>query len=80
MRSTIFSPNRVGQVFTRKSMARFLDRCILMRPSWGTRRSAMSMRLITFRRAAILGASAMGGWATSCSTPSWRKRTRKVFS
>jgi len=61
MRSTIFSPNSVGHVLTRKSMARVFDSFILMRPSWGTRRSAMSMRDMTFRRAASLIASCTGG-------------------
>ena len=51
IRITIFSPNSVGQVLTRKSMARFFDSRILMRPSCGTRRSAMSRRDMTFRRA-----------------------------
>ncbi len=76
IRSTIFSPNSVGQVLTRKSMARVFDSFILMRPSWGTRRSAMSSRDMTFRRADSLGASTTGGWAISLSTPSMRKRTR----
>ena len=38
-------------------MARFFDSFILMRPSWGTRRSAMSRRDITLRRAASFCAS-----------------------
>ena len=67
---TTFSPNRVGQVLTRKSMARFFDSRILMRPSCGTRRSAMSSRAMTLRRATILTASWTGGSATSFSTPS----------
>ena len=54
IRSTIFSPNSVGQVLMRKSIARVLDRRILMRPSCGTRRSAMSSRDMTLRRAADL--------------------------
>ncbi len=76
MRSTIFSPNSVGQLETRKSMERFLDSRILMRPSCGTRRSAMSSRDMTFRRAASLVASCTGGWAISRSTPSMRRRIR----
>src|ERR1700691_5742795 len=59
--STIFSPYSVGQLLTRKSIARVFDRRILMRPSWGTRRSAMSRRAMTFRRAAILPVSCTGG-------------------
>ncbi len=61
IRSTTFSPNSVGQVLTRKSMARFFDSRILMRPSCGTRRSAMSSRDMTFRRAATFVASCTGG-------------------
>ncbi len=61
IRITIFSPKSVGHVLTRKSMARFFEIFILMRPSCGTRRSAMSMRDMTFRRAAILMASCTGG-------------------
>ena len=76
IRITIFSPNSVGQVLTRKSMARVFDSFILMRPSCGTRRSAMSSRDMTLRRAAILPASCTGGCAISFSTPSMRKRTR----
>ncbi len=76
IRITTFSPNSVGQVLTRKSMARFFEIFILMRPSWGTRRSAMSSRDMTLSRAAILMASCTGGDATSFSTPSRRKRMR----
>ena len=42
-------------------MARFFEIFILMRPSCGTRRSAMSSRDMTFRRAASLIASCTGG-------------------
>ena len=80
IRSTIFSPNSVGQVLTRKSMERVLDSRILMRPSCGTRRSAMSRRDMTFRRALILPASCTGGWAISFRMPSMRRRTRNIFS
>ena len=80
IRVTTFSPNSVGQVLTRKSIARFFDRRILMRPSCGTRRSAMSRRAMTLRRATILIASCTGGSATSLRTPSKRVRIRKVFS
>ncbi len=76
IRITIFSPNSVGQVLTRKSIARFFEIFILMRPSCGTRRSAMSSRDMTLRRAASLIASCTGGVATSFSTPSRRKRIR----
>ena len=80
IRSTIFSPYSVGQLLTRKSMARVFDSRILMRPSCGTRRSAMSRRAMTFRRAAILPVSCTGGCATSFNTPSMRRRTRNIFS
>ena len=76
IRITTFSPKSVGHVLTRKSMARFFEIFILMRPSWGTRRSAMSSRDMTLRRAASLMASCTGGAATSFSTPSSRKRIR----
>ena len=39
---TIFSPNSVGSVDTRKSIARFFDSTSFMRPSCGTRFSEMS--------------------------------------
>ena len=79
-RQTTFSPNNVGHVFTRKSIARFFDSFILMRPSCGMRRSAMSSRAMTLRRAATFIANATGGRAISVSTPSWRSRIRKCFS
>ena len=55
IRSTTFSPNSVGQVLTRKSIDLVLDRLSLMRPSCGTRRSAMSSRAMTFRREEMRG-------------------------
>ena len=76
IRSTTFSPYWVGRVLTRKSIARALLMRILMRPSWGTRRSEMSSRAITLSRAASRGASAGGGLATSWRMPSVRNRTR----
>ena len=65
IRATIFSPNSVGQVLTRKSIARFFEMRILMRPSCGMRRSAMSRRDMTLMRAASLTASCTGGAAIS---------------
>ncbi|MOA39380.1 hypothetical protein D3C78_1611560 [compost metagenome] len=76
IRITIFSPQRVGRVLTRKSMDLALDIFILIRPSCGLRRSEISRAAITFRRAAMRVANWMGGLATSCSIPSVRKRTR----
>ena len=75
-RSTIFSPNRVGQVLTRKSIALVLEMLSLMRPSCGTRRSAMSRPAITFRREAMRALSFCGGLATGRRMPSVRRRTR----
>ena len=72
IRSTIFSPYSVGQVLTRKSIERLRDSTILMRPSCGTRRSAMFMRAMTLRRAVSRAEMLIGGDATSCSMPSWR--------
>ena len=73
---TTFSPHRVGQVLTRKSMALLRESFSLMRPSWGTRRSETSRRAMTLMRAAIFPASAIGGLLVSWSTPSMRRRTR----
>ena len=76
IRSTTFSPHRVGQVLTRKSMALLAETFSLIRPSCGFRRSEMSMADMTFRRAAMRVPNWTGGRETSCSTPSVRKRTR----
>ena len=58
MRSTAFSPATIGSVETRRSSLR---PCTIarMRPSWGTRRSAMSrfaMILMRLRIAAFIDA------------------------
>ena len=66
----------VGRVLTRKSIDFFFDKANFMRPSWGTRRSAISNFDMTFNRAAILEASVIGGLATSFKMPSIRKRMR----
>ncbi|MDT4875922.1 hypothetical protein FQZ97_1113270 [compost metagenome] len=76
IRITIFSPHRVGRVLTRKSMDFALEIFILIRPSWGLRRSEISSAAITLSRAAMRLANWTGGFATSCSMPSVRKRTR----
>ncbi|MNG12465.1 hypothetical protein D3C84_960780 [compost metagenome] len=57
IRITTFSPHRVGRVLTRKSMDLLLDRRILIRPSWGRRRSEMSRLAMTFSREAMRLAS-----------------------
>ncbi|MNT03209.1 hypothetical protein D3C86_1656090 [compost metagenome] len=86
IRITIFSPNSVGSVETRKSIAFSMtslaslslgsESSSFMRPSCGTRFSEMSRRDSTLIRVAILSRISSGGRATSCSTPSTRKRTR----
>ncbi len=53
-------------------MALVLDSFILMRPSWGTRRSEMSSCAMILTRAEIFGASLMEGRETSFSMPSVR--------
>ena len=73
---TIFSPNSVGSVETRKSIARDFDNTSFIRPSCGTRFSEMSSLEMTLMRAANFSLMAMGGWAISRSTPSTRKRMR----
>ena len=75
IRITIFSPNSVGSVLTRKSIA-LLPNFSFMRPSCGTRFSAMSRREMTLMRAESLSLMASGGWVISRSSPSTRKRTR----
>ena len=75
IRITIFSPNSVGRVETRKSMD-LEPNFSFIRPSWGTRRSAMSRREITLIREDSLSLIATGGCVISRSSPSTRKRTR----
>ena len=75
IRITIFSPNSVGRVLTRKSIA-LLPNFSFIRPSCGTRRSAMSSREMTLMRAESLSLIASGGCVISRSSPSTRKRTR----
>ena len=72
IRITIFSPNSVGSVETRKSIALFLVSTSFMRPSCGTRFSAMSRREMTLMREATLSLIASGGCATSERMPSTR--------
>ena len=76
IRITTFSPHMVGNVLTRKSIDFFFDKASFIRPSCGTRRSAISNFDITFKRAAIREASDTGGRATSVKIPSMRKRIR----
>ena len=76
IRITIFSPNSVGRVLTRKSITRSGPILSFIRPSCGTRFSEMSMREMTLMREASLSLMATGGEAISRSSPSTRKRTR----
>ena len=82
-RSTIFSPNSVGRQETRKSIS-FERPCSmnrsLMRPSCGSRLSAMSSLAMIFRRDAIASLNFIGGDMTPWRIPSMRKRTRNSFS
>ena len=64
IRSTIFSPNSVGSVETRKSMTR-LPIFSLMRPSCGTRRSAMLSCAMILKREMSAAFSFIGGFMTS---------------
>ena len=66
---TTFSPNRVGQVLTLKSIARFRDIFILNRPSCGIRFSEISSRDMTLSRLAILCAKEIGGLVISYKIP-----------
>ena len=75
IRITIFSPNNVGRVLTRKSIA-LLPNFSFMRPSCGTRFSEMSRREMTLMRADSLSLIASGGCVISRNSPSTRKRTR----
>ena len=75
---TTFSPYSPGSELKRRSMQRCrVNTC--MRPSCGSRLSAMSRFAITFRRDTMAGCSSMRGVMTSYSTPSTRKRTREVL-
>ena len=51
-----------------------------MRPSWGSRFSAMSSFAMIFRRDVIASRNFIGGAITSYSMPSMRNRTRNSFS
>ena len=70
-RSTTLSPNWVGRVETRRSTGR-PPMLILIRPSCGSRRSAMFRLASTFTRETIGTASCRGGGAISYSAPSMR--------
>ena len=76
IRMTIFSPNKVGKVLTRKSMTLSGPTFNFMRPSCGTRFSDISIREMTLIREASLSLIATGGDAISRNSPSILKRTR----
>ena len=76
IRSVTFSPNVVGRIATRMSTERSPVRSD-MRPSWGTRFSAMSSSAITFRRLVIGGWRFLGTEASSRMTPSTRALTSR---
>ncbi len=71
IRRTTFSPNSVGSVETRKSTT-FLPSLILMRPSCGTRRSAMFRFAMILKREMSAAFILKGGFITSISAPSMR--------
>ena len=76
---TTFSPNTVGSVATRRSTG--LPPTVSdMRPSWGSRRSAMLMSAITLSRLITPAWIDFGECMTSWSTPSMRNRMRRSFS
>src|SRR5664280_743897 len=76
---TIFSPHTVGSVATRRSI--FLPLVFTdIRPSCGTRRSAMSMSDMILSRETTPAWILFGERITSCRTPSIRKRTRMSCS
>ena len=68
---TIFSPYTVGSVATRRSSGR-PPTVRPTRPSWGTRRSAMSRSAMIFTRLATPFARRNGTAVTVRSTPSTR--------
>ena len=76
---TIFSPKVVGSDETRRSISRFWN-FTESRPSWGSRRSAMSRFDMILTRERMAGSICFGGFIMSWSTPSIRYRTRKTFS
>ena len=71
---TIFSPNCVGSVETRRSIRR-PSVLSWLRPSCGFRRSEMSMPDMILSREMVASLSALGILRTSCSSPSTRYRT-----
>ncbi len=77
-RITIFSPKAVARLDTRSSTSRSA-RHVLMRPSCGRRRSAMSMRASTLMREVTAPCTLSGTRSISCRMPSMRKRITTVL-
>ena len=74
IRITTFSPHTVGSEATRRSTVR--PSCAtVMRPSWGRRRSAMSIWDMILRREMTPSWMPRSARCISCSTPSMRYRT-----
>ena len=71
MRSTTLSPKAVGIVDMRKSMS-MPRTAILIRPSWGSRRSAMSSLAMILRRDVIAARTSVARVRTVRSAPSMR--------
>ena len=75
MRSVRFSPYWLGMEARRRSTTSPLDSSNVVRPSCGSRRSAMFMLPMILRRLVMPGCSSLGNSRRGCSTPSMRQRT-----
>jgi hypothetical protein len=67
----MLSPKIVGSDDTRRSISPWATRTVIQ-PSCGRRRSAMSIRDMTFTRERMAGSICFGGMMASWSTPSMR--------
>ena len=79
MRSTMDSPNAQGTVETRISIS-LPEIRVVIRPSWGSLRSAMSTPETSLIRDATAGKRSTGWVSLVCRTPSTRMRTAKCSS
>ena len=75
MRIEMFSPCRVGTEARRRSTALPSLVSKEVRPSWGMRRSAMSMLPMILMRLTMPAWTSAGNSRSLCSTPSMRQRT-----
>ena len=75
MRMVRFSPYMLGMEARRRSTASPLDSSKLVRPSCGSRRSAMLRLPMILRRLMMPACSSLGNSRISWSTPSMRQRT-----